>query len=63
MTNPTDLDARLRAAGLEPTQLDRPICGNCGEPKQIVAYGRGQILFSCPEPACLAAKRKIEAAS
>lgn len=59
----SDLDLRLREAGLHPERLRAPIHPDCGQPQMIIAYEGGKVVWTCRTVACVEAKRAALAAS
>lgn len=49
----SDLDLRLRQAGIFPERVKCPPCDDCGGETQIIGYERGRITFACRVATCV----------
>lgn len=53
----SDLDLRMREAGVSPEHVRLPSCGDCGQPQQIIGFEQKRISFACRTPVCVERKR------
>lgn len=58
----SDLDLRLRAAGIVPERVRLVPCDTCGQPQQIIGYEQGRIVGACRTVVCVERRRAARTA-